>query len=94
MLSLDDDDFVALLPLEDERPEELLVAELPFRIVVRAVLPAELPELLEAVDPERTLVVIPVPEGGLEDVLVGKSARFRVRAVVVSFLSGSPPYPL
>ena len=89
MLPLDDDDLEARLPPEEERPDELLVAELPFRTVVLAALPEELPELLDAADPERTPAVIPVPDDRPDGILVGRSARFRVRAVVVFLSSGS-----
>ena len=86
-LLLLEDDFVARLPLEEDLPDELLVAELPFLTVDRAVLPEEeAPELPDAAVPERTLVVMPPPDG----ILVGRSLRLRVRAVVVFRVSESP----
>jgi hypothetical protein len=57
-----EDDFEARLPPEEDLPEELLLAELPFLTVDRAVPPEDAPELLDAAEPERTLVVIPPPD--------------------------------
>jgi hypothetical protein len=85
-----EDDFEARLPLEEDLPDELLADELPFRTVDRAVPPEEdVPELLDAADPERALVVIPLPDRGVDGILVGRSLRLRVRAMVVFRASGS-----
>ncbi|MFC1484815.1 hypothetical protein ACFL6Q_07200 [Candidatus Neomarinimicrobiota bacterium] len=89
-LLLLEDDFEARLPLEEDLPDELLADELPFLTVDRAVLPEDVPELPDDAAPERTLVVIPPPDCRLDGMLVGRSLRLRVRAVVVFCASESP----
>jgi hypothetical protein len=89
-LLLLEDDFEARLPLEEDLPDELLADELPFLTVDRAVLPVDLPELPDDAVPERTLVVMPPPDRALDGILVGRSLRLRVRAVVVLRVSESP----
>jgi hypothetical protein len=89
-LLLLEEDFEARLPLEEDLPDELLADELPFLTVDRAVLPEDVSELPDDAVPERTLVVMPPPDRGLDGRLVGRSLRLRVRAVVVLRVSESP----